>query len=56
MCSFVVKYGDVRWKCLLLEMGIIFRQSGDQWDSQQLGVLLVTWDRFLEGWLALIQD
>ena len=56
MCSFVVEYGDVHSKCLLLEMGIIFRESGDQLDSQQLGILLVTWDRFLEGWLALIQD
>ena len=49
MCSFVAEYGDVRRKCLLLEMGIIFRESGDQLDSQQLGILLVTWDRFLEG-------
>ena len=48
MCSFVVEYGDVHRKCLLLEMGII-RESGDQLDSQQLGILLVTWDRFLEG-------
>ena len=56
MCSFVAEYGDVHRKCLLLEMGIIFRESGDQLDSQQLGILLVTWDWFLEGWLALIQD
>ena len=31
MCSFVEEYGDVRRKCLLLEMGIIFRESGDQY-------------------------
>ena len=48
MCSFVEEYGDVRRKCLLLEIGIILRESGDQLDSQQLGILLVTWAWFLE--------
>ena len=30
MCSFVAEYSDVGRKCLLLEMGIILRESGDQ--------------------------